>query len=190
MKFLCKLWLDYIKPVWSKIRWKKINSILPTQTNLLKAKSIRGIQEVCDTLYKHYRWKMDDVSELLDTYRPIGYLYNWYINSLNKDSIIVEDDCDGFHSIVYHILKSNNIQSCLLTIATRPITNSHTMTLFRYEGDIYLIDYNVLYKYSADKTIQSIVDDYNTRNKYKPEHYWTTHEYNYDKRLFYKVEWK
>ena len=57
------------------------------------------------------------------------------------------------------------------------------MTLYKYNGAYYLVDYTLVKKYS-NCIIQDIVDDYNKSHGFKKEHYWNTQRYDYEKKTF------
>lgn len=129
-----KLYCNIIRPLWSKIRWsksKRIN-IVPTE----KVSSLNDIQEISNLVFAKFKYKYDDLSQLFDSIKPPSQAYEEYKNGL------LEDDCDGFHSVVYHILVNNNISCYLLTLMTHPLIKSHTVLLFNYQNSWYILDYN------------------------------------------------
>lgn len=185
IRFFCKLWCDYLKPFWSSIRWWSERKIEGKEVTEKVTNALTSVRSMCREVYSKFDWTMDDISQFFDSLRPCEYLYNWYKDSTREEPL--KDDCDGYHSLIYHILKSNGFDCCIFTIATNPIKNSHTMTLYKYNDAYYLINYTSIRKYS-NCTIQDIVDDYNKRNGLKKEHYWNTQEYDYEKKCFYTVK--
>lgn len=187
MKFFAKLWLDYLKPFWSRIRWmrkRKIEAVPCAE----QATDIASIKNACSLVYKNFEWTMDDVSQFFDSYAPVEYLYNVYRNALDNGGEKIRDDCDGFHSVIYHILTKNNIPAVLLTIATKPLKVAHTMCLFKYRGFYYLVNYCSVKRYNYD-TIDEIVEDYAANDSsIKKVHYWNMHEYDYEKNVFRTVK--
>lgn len=182
-RFFCKLWCDYLKPFWSKIRWCGKRKIVGKEVTEKVTNTLTSVRTMCNEVYRRFEWTMDDFSQLFDSLRPCEYLYNWYQESNYDDPL--KDDCDGYHSIIYHILQANGFDCCIITIVTNPISKSHTMTMYKYNGCYYLVDYTSVKKYAAGTTVQQVVDDYNERRGYKKEHYWNTQRYDYKKKAFY-----
>ena len=187
MKFLARIWLDYLKPFWSKIRWNKQRKVVAEECKET-VKTIAEIRAMCSKVYSCFEWTMDDISELFDSYRPTEYLYNTYLGEKAKGKKW-QDDCDGYHTVIYHILIQNGFDAVLFTIATKPFTKSHTMCLFKADGKMYLVNYTSVREYESGN-IQAIVDDYNKRNKLEPEHYWNTQKYDYAGKVFYSVNFE
>ena len=188
IKLFFKVWLDHIKLWWSKVRWfnkRKIESKECTE----KVNSLTDIRLMCIDVDKRFEWTMDNIDQLFDSYRPTEYLYEMYHDSTIEKPF--KDDCDGFHTVIYHILKQNGYKCALLTIATNPMKYSHTMTLFvDTDGRYCLVNYNAVHKYADGTTIQQIIDEYNYANGFKKEYFWTLHEYNYETKSFYKIDEK
>lgn len=186
MSIFCKLWLDYLKPFWSRIRWCRKRKIeaYPLQDHITETYTI---QTMCSDVYRKFTWTMDDITQLGDSYAPVEYMYNQYVDSATTGKKF-QDDCDGFHSVIYHILTQNGYDCVLFTIATKPITKSHTMVIFKKDDCYYLINYTSVQKYTVGTTIQKIVDTYNATHGLKKEHYWNLHKYDYDKNIFYTVK--
>lgn len=185
VNFFIKLWCNYIKLFWSKIRWcgkRKIKAVPCTES----LTSLGDIRQMCKTVYRSFEWTMDDISELFDSFAPVEYLYNYYRDS-EEAAEKFKDDCDGYHSVIYHILTQCGYDAALLTIATSPISKSHTMTLFKLDGKYYLVNYTSIIEYNTTD-IQAIVDDYNNARGFKKEHHWVVQKYNYDKAAFYNVK--
>lgn len=111
-------------------------------------------------------------------------------NNFLIDAGVFVHNCDGCHSVVYHILKNNGYDCVLFTIATRPITQAHTMVIYKENGCYTLVNYRAVTHYPQGTTIQDIVDDYNKKHNLKKEWYWNMHRYDYDKNKFYTVDRK
>ena len=182
---ICKVFLDYWKPFWSSVRWcgkrkEEAVSLLDTVRNETELRSMLS------NVNNHFHWTMDGITQLFDSYQPVEYLYNKYVECKTRDEK-VEGDCDDAHSIIYHILKENGYDCVLFTIATRPISQSHTMVIYKEVGCYNLVNYRAVTHYPKGTTIQDIVDDYNKSRGYKKEWYWNMHRYDYDKNKFYVV---
>lgn len=181
IRFFCKLWCDYLKPFWSRIRWCRKRKIESEEVTEKVTHTRTSVRSMCQEVYSRFEWTMDDFSQLFDSLRPCGYLYNWYKDSTREEPL--KDDCDGYHSLIYHILKANGFDCCIFSIVTNPMKHSHTMTLYKYNGAYYLVNYTSVKGY-FNCTIQDIVDDYNKSHGFKKEHYWNTQRYDYEKKKF------
>ena len=109
-------------------------------------------------------------------------------NFLLEAGVFVHN-CDGFHAIAYHILKNNGYNVALITVVTKPFTQSHTMTAIRdVNSETGEVSYRIV-DYTAVKgpfsTLQEFVDQYNL-----PVRYWCLQAYNYDKGKYYNVKKK
>lgn len=182
IRFFSKLWCDYLRPFWSKIRWCGKRKIAGKEVTEKVTNTLTSVRNMCNEVYRRFEWTMDGFTQLFDSLRPCEYLYNWYQEANYDDPI--KDDCDGYHSIIYHILQANGFDCCIITIITSPITKSHAMTLYKYNGDTYLVNYTSVKKYT-NCTVQDIVNDYNKGNGFKKEYYWNTQRYDYKKKAFY-----
>ena len=181
--FFEKLWLRGIKNWWSKLRWysksKEESYDVPLVT------TDEEILEVAKDVYAYFTWKMDGIMEWFDTYLPIPYAYNLYIDAKQSNEKYI-DDCDGFHGVILHILNQNNFDAAAITLATIPITESHTMTTFKRINDngsveYYVVNYTRLL--GPYYSLQDFVDDYGT-----PVRYWCLQKYNYDKGMYYNID--
>ena len=186
--FICKIFLDHWKPFLFFFRWGKQRKVeaYELQDHITDDAEMR---EMLKNVNNHFTWTMDDATQLFDSYQPVEYLYNLYIDS-GINNTTVKDDCDGCHSIIYHILKENGYDCVLFTIATRPITQAHTMVIYKKDNCYHLINYRNITHYNEGVTIQEIVDDYNKKHNLKKEWYWNLHRYDYDKNKFYTVDKK
>lgn len=181
--FFEKLWLRGIKNWWSKLRWysksKEESYDVPLVT------TDEEILEVAKDVYAYFTWKMDGIREWFDTYLPIPYAYNLYIDAKQSNEKYI-DDCDGFHGVILHILNQNNFDAAAITLATIPVTESHTMTAFKRineNGSVeyYVVNYTRLL--GPYYSLQDFVDDYGT-----PVRYWCLQKYDYDKGMYYNID--
>ena len=186
IRFFCKLWCDYLRLFWSSIRWCRKRKITSNTVVEKVDSTITSVRAMCNKVYSKFEWTIDDFSQLFDSLRPCGYLYNWYQESTKENPL--KDDCDGYHSIIYHILTANGFNAAIFNVVTSPISKSHTMTLYKRDNNYYLVDYTSVIKYSGGVKIQDIVDDYNKRHGYKKEHYWNVQKYNYTQAKFYNIK--
>ena len=185
---ICKVFLDHWKPFWSAIRWGKQRKeeAVPFEDVLSDDYTMT---QMLNNVNTHFDWQMDDASQLWDSYQPVEFLYNWYVSlkGTNEDFV---GDCDDCHSVIYHILKNNGYDCVLFTIATRPITQAHTMVIYKENGCYTLVNYRAVTHYPQGTTIQDIVDNYNKKHNLKKEWYWNMHRYDYEKNKFYTVDKK
>lgn len=59
------------------------------------------MRDLAKTLLESYEYTPDGPSQLFDAMRPPAYCYKEYKQGK------LRDDCDGFHSALYHILDRN-----------------------------------------------------------------------------------
>lgn len=182
--FVAMVWLRYIKPSWSHFRWRDrlAGDTLPVPKNIITRADIQSFLNEC---YPVFEWTMDGITELTDSYRPLPYLYNEYYDAKKAGSgNKFKDDCDGYHSVVWHVLNYNSIECALITLVTKPFTKSHTMCAYKAtEGGrtvYYVIDYNRI------RGVYTSLEDF--VNAYKlPVCYWQLDKYDYGNRKFYYV---
>lgn len=146
-----------------------------------------------DTINKFFESK-EEAFELARTYNhkiaSIEYLsqteevYDITVPGTNNfllEAGVFVHNCDGFHTIVYHILKNNGYNVALITCVTKPITKSHTMCLIKDDNGTYrVVDYTRVYRYPS---IEKFVENYST-----PVRFWCLDRYDYDKNVFYSIE--
>lgn len=177
IRFFGKLWIDKLKPTWSKIRWvrhlNEKSEKVPTVTDTTFSLVVRDV-------YKNYDWEMDGFSELFDSLRPIPYIYNLYYEKKKKGELF-KDDCDGFHSLIYYILEQNGYDCFLVTFVTKPLSKAHTMCVVKKAGAYRLINYSAISE-ARYRDIQEIADMYNL-----PVRYWNAQKWDYSKNKFYTV---
>lgn len=179
VNFFITLWMKYLRNFWSMIRWcgkRKIDSepVFEVTDSNLKA-TLRDV-------YSHYTWTADDLSQLGDSICPPPYLYNWYLDIKNSESSDkVKGDCDDYHALIYHILKNNGYEVALISLATKPITQSHTMTVIKDTAEDGSVSYRVI-DYTSVKTYASLEEFIGS---YKlPVRVWTLDIYDYEARRF------
>lgn len=183
--FVAMVWLRYIKPSWSHFRWRDrlAGDTLPVPKNIITRADIQSFLNEC---YPVFEWTMDGITQLTDSYRPLPYLYNEYYDAKkagggNK----FKDDCDGYHTVVWHVLNYNSIECALITLVTKPFTKSHTMCAYKVKesgaAKYYVVDYNSIK--GPYKDLESFVDFYRL-----PVRYWQLDKYDYEKQMFVKIK--
>ena len=187
MKFLAMVWLECLRNFWSNLRWCTHRKDTTKEIPTVNADNLNStLREV----YNNFEWTMDDWTQLFDSMRPAPYVYNLYFGAENTKTDF-KDDCDGFHTVIYHILKNNGYDVALITVATKPIKNSHTMCAIKekieengVEKTVYrIVDYTSLR--GPYTSLQDFVDDY----RY-PVRYWKLDQWDYNKKKFRKVSKK
>lgn len=180
-KFFAMLWLKYLRNFWSMIRW---NGKRKEVSREMISVNDGNLKSTLKDVYSHYQWAMDDVSQLFDSMRPAPYLYNQYLEAKLNDKV-VEDDCDGYHTIIYHMLKNNGYRVALITLVTDPISQSHTMVAIKDIIDDGTVSYRVV-NYTA------ITGPYITLEKFVEQYKhdvicWSVDKYDYDGRRFRNI---
>lgn len=133
---LTKIWVVRLKPIWNNFRFRKsIKEYIPLSNEL---NTIGDLQERVGELYKSFTYKYDDISMLFDAIDTPPQCLFYLENSTLKD------DCDGYHAAIYHLVthrveNASNIK--LITVVTKPFTNSHTMCVFDLNDKTFLADY-------------------------------------------------
>ncbi len=123
------LWLCGPRYYWSKFvrvcfesKYKK-NVILP------KVNTLFDIQQELTKI----SWTQDNIWKLFDV---ISYPETVYATK--------HDDCDGFATLVIHLLKQLNIKGYYYTYIPRNWKQAHTICVFRYKSFIYAFDNSYL----------------------------------------------
>ena len=184
IKFWEWLWLRCIKNGWSKLWWCRKTKVPSEPVYEINDTTMMGVAR---ELYYSFDWKMDGVGDGFDTYAPAQWAYNrMYLYNEGKAEERYVDDCDGYHAGILHLLQENGYDTALITLATIPITQSHTMTAFRKKlgddtYDYYVINYTqCLGPYN---NLQDFVDNYGT-----PVRYWCLQKYNLEKGKYYNID--
>ena len=184
IKFFAFIWLKVLKCPWSKLRWWKYRN---TESRAVQKVDEDNMQSVVNDINNHFEWTMDDVSQLFDSMRPAPYLYNCYLNTVENGGKVT-DDCDGCHTIIYHVLKQNGYDVALITVVTKPFTQSHTMTVIRNINKDEKNTYRVINYRKISKEYYSL-DDF-AKDYSLPVRGWYLHEYDYIGKKFRNVNKK
>ena len=183
IKFFEWLWLRGIKNWWSKLRWGKASKeksyeVPPVNNSNMKKEILR--------LNKGYTWKMDGFDDLFDTYMPAPYAYNRMMDYVNDEGERLVCDCDDVHGAILNLLHQNGYDVALITLATIPITESHTMTAIKDIAEDGTVTYRVVNYTSIKgpyKNLQEFVDNYGT-----PVRYWCLQKYDFEKGKYYNID--
>lgn len=171
-------------PLWSKWRWRKsfTFNVGIEETDKINKTSL-DVQALIRKLIKKFHYTSDDYTELWDSLTPPSQLYVDYLAGK------VEDDCDGFHSLVYHILSNSGIECYLLTANARKA--DHCILLCYVEGLWWVVDYSKLY--NGFSTAKEAIENYNENfvTKYGAKSAVYNNSllyYNYNKGRFYGIK--
>lgn len=151
---------------WSNIRFRKSVRHSVDLMEEDKVSTVQDIKSLSRRIYKKFRYTEDGADQLWDAITPPPQNYLHYIEN------IVEDDCDGFHSTMYHCLSNSGIECYLLSITG--IGSGHCLLIFKLNDLWHAIDYNTVYR-GYDSIMESI-DVYKTEYRSK---------YNYNKDFLY-----
>lgn len=184
IKLFAMIWLNLLRNSWSNLRWCKQRKEVSRDIVTVNDNNLRS---VLSNINSHFDWTMDDWTQLFDSVCPAPYIYNRYLEAKENNTDFT-GDCDDYHTVVYHILKNNGYDVALITLVTKPFTQSHTMCAIRDVDKNGRVSYRVV-DYSQVKgpysTLDSFVEDYSL-----PVRYWHLDRYNYEKNKFESVDKK
>ena len=173
-KWISSVWWT----VWSTLRWRHA-----IRHNIGIAKEDRidkfsDIGELLKRLMKHFDYTEDGFDQLWDSITPPPQVYQFYLDG------VVKDDCDGFHSLVYHVLYNNSITCYLLSAVA--YDGGHCILLFKYNDLWHVIDYTRIYEghKTAEEAINAYNEIYPTKYKTKPVAFNHLVGYDYEKGKF------
>lgn len=148
------LYLKHIFWVWWSNHYYKKHGAELHSTEIDPKDNVKDLQYVrwmVERLYKTFEYTKDSAELLGDAIIPPCEAYKKYKEGKLKD------DCDGFHSLVYHCLKQSGFKTYLLTANTGK--NGHCVTTFRYMGLWYVVDYNEIY--GSCRRLEPSVQEFN-----------------------------
>ena len=152
MRFLINL-KNLIWIWWSNYHYKKIGAELhstaidPSDT----ARTMNSLLFLMNKLYDKFHYTKDGADLLYDAMIPPCEAYKQYRNGELKD------DCDGFHSLVYHCLKFSGFEAYLLT--ANSIKSGHCVVIFRMDYFWHVVDYNSIY--TSTRTLETSLGEFN-----------------------------
>lgn len=171
--------------LWSSVRFAKQERFFHDVATQDKIKDNLDIIKLAKRVYSKFKYTQDDISQLWDAIVPPPQNY------LNYRGGIIEDDCDGFHSAVYHVLANSHIiQDCYLMAVTAKECG-HCVVVYRFDNKWYVLDYKKLYQ--GFDTLKEAYENYNKdySKKYNAPsgvYYNGFVKYNYNKGVFYLVD--
>ena len=138
---------------WSNHRFREcIRSNIGTEPTD-KVGTLQELKALVERLYSCFIWTADDISQLGDAITPPPQNYAIYLDRP------LRDDCDGFHSLVYHCLYNSGIDCYLLTVTPKKFTDGHCVLLFYLDGKWHVNDYMNIYE--GFETPEEAIEDYN-----------------------------
>ena len=187
IKFFEWLWLKGIKNWWSKLRWWKQAKVESEPVPEIKKDESNLLEEI-KKVNDGFKWEMDGVKDLFDTYMPATYAYNETYKATHEGTEKLEGDCDDIHGAIYHLLNENGYDVALITLVTIPITKSHTMTAIRDVDSNGNVTYRVV-NYRLVKgpytKLEDFVDTYT-----HPVRYWQLNKFDYEKGRYVNIDYK
>ncbi len=170
---------QFIWVAWSNFRFRKLERFNTEVDGKDKVKDINDIVNLVQRLYSKFKYTNDGIDQLFDAIVPPPETYKQYKEGLLKD------DCDGFHSLVYHCLKASGIPCYLLV--TSSVKAGHCTTVFKYKNLWYVCDYTGIY--GSTKELYTTIEEFNQyfQEKYskeKPVTYNAFIGYDYEKGKF------
>jgi hypothetical protein len=155
-KFFLKLFSPFANevwwPNWSNRRWKNaIKYVELKEEDKLEKLTKANITILVKKLYKNFHWTADGITELWDSITPPAQNYQHYLDGE------LRDDCDGFHSLVYHCLHNNGIECYLLSAIA--VGAGHCVLVFKLNDKWYVVDYSTVL--NGYDTLQEAIDNYN-----------------------------
>ena len=151
MRILYNLFAKWWWPMWSNFRFR---NCIRKDTCLKEEDTVHNLTEIkalVKKLYEDFDYERDSFDQLGDAITPPPQNYKYYLDKTLKD------DCDGFHSLVYHCLYNSGIECYLLGVCA--IGCGHCVLLFKYKDKWYVNDYTKVYP--GFETAQEAINNYN-----------------------------
>lgn len=146
---LCHWWWIH----WSNVRWSKVERHSEEIDCYNDLKDFDSIQAMIKDIYNnHYTWTADNVDQLFDAICPPPYNYYRY-----KTKPVLKDDCDGFHSLVYHFLHCNGYECYLLSLVDFRV--GHCVLAYKSNDKWYVINYTKIY--GGYESLSALIENYN-----------------------------
>lgn len=164
IKFLCKLAHKFWWIPWSNFRYRKVERHNVACSPEDRAYSEDTIRKLASKMYGKFQYTSDGVDKLWDAVCPPPYAYS----TISKGEKL-RDDCDGFHSLMYHCLDNGAIKPFLMTVNARGA--GHCVLVFYFDLKWYVLDYTTLYvgQYNLELAIESynktFKDKYGAKSK-------------------------
>ena len=160
IKFLCYLAHKFWWIPWSNFRYKKVERYYRFINAEDRAFSIPQIKSLAERMYGRFNYTPDGADKLWDAVCPPPYAYCQV-----KVGLKFADDCDGFHSLMYHCLNTEITKPYLMTVYAKG--SAHCVLVFYFDFRWFVLDYTTLYEGFVD--IKEAIKNYNEEfvKKYK-----------------------
>ena len=148
---------------WSNFRWRRALRQACATLQEDKAVTTNEIKDLAAKLMKRFTWTNDRLDQLFDAILPPSQAYKNYLHGK------LTDDCDGFHSLLYHCLKQSGRECYLMTV--NAFGAGHCVILLHNTGFWHVIDYKHVYdgcdtaKEAVEKYFDVFQDVYNSRSR-------------------------
>lgn len=166
--FLQNIWNKYLRYIYSIFTCINDVKDMPVYEKIYSIDDIKNIQQ---SLFKNFSYQKDFIDEI---HTPAQCYKDYFYNNFN-------DDCDGFHSALYHILSKNNIEQWLVTQIPKYMYG-HTYIIFKFNSKYGIIDYtNVTYGITNRKDLITIIKLYKYDSDYLAHYIW---KWDYEKKKY------
>lgn len=143
----------YLWCLWSNIRFKNVERFDTKLLEIDRVASLNDIKTLVKRLYSCFIWTADGIDQLGDAVTPPPQNYKTYMNRPLKD------DCDGFHSLVYHCLYNSGIECYLLAVNPAKMGQGHCVLVFKLNDRWYVNDYSKVY--NGFTNLKDAIKNYN-----------------------------
>ncbi len=137
LKLLYNLWRPFYI-FWSNLYWANAvkDFILRDVDHIEKEENYTHyLLRMANKLFDNFQYTKDNLEQLGDSIPPPPEAYKRFAEGTLKD------DCDGFHSALYHIAHCNGIECKLLSILSVKNDYGHCVLLFK-DNEWKVLDYN------------------------------------------------
>lgn len=178
MKKLMSLWL-ILRVYWSNFKgiYEKYDHHITFKDHFNKDDCFAvNTKSILKEIMSKFTYQYDGPSDLFDYMAKPEQCYLSYLTGK------LQDDCDGYHGCVYHILTKNGYDCALLTYLVPDLTQCHTCVVAKAENQYFLVDYTNIKAYRDLDTLLSVL------KLNKPEMFdFNLVKFDYSKQRYYIV---
>ena len=154
--FLIKIFSPFANevwwPMWSNIRWNKVVKDCEVFEED-RVKNVTEIRRLAKKLYAKFEYTKDGADQLFDAIVPPAQNYLHYLDGS------IKDDCDGFHSLMYHCVNKSGFESYLLSVVSNG--GGHCVLVFHANNKWHVNDYTTVHV--GCDTLKEAVEKYNEK---------------------------
>lgn len=171
---------------WSNFRYRNEERHSKNLLSQHNVSSLDDIQNLARIVYRNFEYTKDGPDLLWDAVCPPPYAYKQLLSGKP-----FRDDCDGFHSLMYHCLSQNGITCYLMVVSA--VGCGHCVLTFYYNNAWHVLDYTTIYYSSPADPLAYVVGEYNAAyvkrySKVRSEVFFNGFlSYNYEKGKFSMV---